>query len=139
MKVDIGIRKLAEEQARVLLRRLAYQVKRTSETAVPDEVHDLRVSIRRFAQCLRAFDELFPHGKEKKVRRRMKEMMKLAGEVRNRDIAIELLTEAGLPSGSPAARLLREEREQAGRELASALKRWRRRDFSRRWRTQLGL
>jgi CHAD domain-containing protein len=139
MKTETGIRKLADEQSRALLRRLAYQVNRTSQAAGPDEIHNLRVSIRRFAQCLRTFDEFFPRGKQKKIRKRMKEIMKLAGEVRNRDIALEILKDAGVPAGSAAARLLSGERERAGRELASALKRWRRRDFSRRWRTQLGL
>ena len=62
-------------------------------------------------------------------------MMDLAAEMRNRDIAIELIGSAE----SAFIANLRLEREQAKRELTSALVQWRRRDFSRKWRPWLAV
>jgi len=60
--------------------------------------------------------------------------MDLAAEMRNRDIALELI---GREGGAALAANLRSEREQAKQKLIRALQRWRRQDFSRNWRPWL--
>jgi CHAD domain-containing protein len=139
MKSGVGMRKHAHEQARLLLRRFAYQVNRTSRSAGTDEIHDLRVSIRRFSQCLRVFAQFFPSARRKRVRKRLRNVMGLAAEVRNCDVALELMREAGIEEGAATARTLARKREDAIGLLYGTLKRWARRDFSRRWRAQLEL
>lgn len=138
MKSTMGIRKHALDQARMLLRRLAYQVNRAARSADPDCVHDLRVAIRRFTQCLRIFAQYFPAAKEKRVRKRLKKIMDLAAAVRNCDVALGLFEEAGVTRAA-AVETLKRQRDAAEGRLVETLERWRRRDFSRKWRTQLEL
>ena len=57
--------------------------------------------------------------------------------LRDRDIAIELLQKAGVPAASPLVRQLDEERRAAEEELRRQLRRWKRDGFSRRWRIRL--
>lgn len=137
MKADL--RAHAVEQASTLLGRLAFQVHRVSKLAEPDPIHDLRVSIRRFAQCLRVFAPFFPEKPSKRVRRRLRSLMNTAAEVRNRDIALALLQEAGLSPGSAFIGILSQERKQAKRDLQQLVKRWNKRNFSQKWRSKLEL
>ena len=133
------IRLYASEQAAALLARLAFQVNRALKLADPDAVHDLRVSIRRFTHCLRFFAAFFPRGEVKKVRRRLGRVMRLAAEVRDRDIALELALEAGLPSGTPPLVELSSARKKAEQQLVDRLATLKKREFTRKWRKRLGL
>ena len=85
---EIPIRDYAAEQTSMLLRRLAFQASRTARMADVEAVHDLRVSIRRLAQCLRLFSQFFPRERTKKIQQKLETVMDLASEVRNRDIAL---------------------------------------------------
>ena len=138
MRPNPNIRQYAVEQARMLLRRLAYQANRFLQNTDAGAVHDLRVAARRFGQCLRVFGCFFPR-KERKVRRRLRELMSLSSEVRNRDIALGLIERAGVTEGSELVRSLAGERAKAERDLVGLIEAWRRRGFSRRWRAQLEL
>jgi CHAD domain-containing protein len=131
----MNMREHARYQAGVLLRRLAYQVSRAARRDDAESIHDLRISIRRFAECLRVFDEFFA---AKRIRKRLKRMMDRAAAVRDRDVAIALLAEAGLKDGEAAA-MLRKERRAARREFDQGVQRWLRRDLSRKWREELEL
>ena len=133
------IREYALEQTSDLLRRMAFQATRTSKHASPDAIHDLRVSIRRLTQCLALFDQFFSGGEAKKVRRKARVLMDLASQVRNCDIALDLLKRAAVPAASPMARAILRERRQSERALEEALKRWSRRDAHRKWRLRLDL
>jgi CHAD domain-containing protein len=133
------MRGFAHWQTRTLLRRLASQVSRASRPDDPEAVHDLRVAIRRFSRCLRVFSQFLPRGKARRVRRRLGGVMDLAAAVRDRDIALELLREAGIPDGSPLAAALRRERQAAERKLHAAVRRLGRRSVSRKWRVWLGV
>lgn len=132
------MRAYVTEQASALLRRLVFRAKRVMKLPDADAVHDLRVAIRRFTQCLRVFAQFFPSAETKKIRVRLRWVLRLAAEVRDRDIALALWKEAGLPSASVAARLARE-RKQAGERLVGGLRRLEERDFSRKWRRRLGI
>jgi CHAD domain-containing protein len=129
----------ARRQAATLLDRLAYQVSRAARRSDAETIHDLRVSIRRFTQCLRVFGQFLPGGKRKKIRKKLRGAMELAAEVRNCDITIELLSAAGVSAQSQTTRTLRQRRDAAQKLLTKTVKTWNQRNFSRRWRENLEL
>jgi CHAD domain-containing protein len=127
------------EQTAGRLGRFAFELRRSARSGSADQIHDLRVSIRRFTQCLRVFGGFFPRKENRKIRRRLRRVMDLAAAVRNRDIAIELIRKAGLRAGSAFEQRLSLDRKLAARRLATALKGLSRREFSSRWRSRLEL
>ena len=133
------MREYARLQSGTLLRRLASQVNRTARTGDAVQIHDLRVAIRRLSRCLRVFAPFYPGHSCKRIRRRMADLMQACGRVRDRDIAIGLLEEAGVSPGSPLVRQLEAERRAASLELRRELRRWKQRAFPQRWRVRLGL
>ena len=136
MKASIGIKEFAVDRMNGLLTRLAYHVHRAAKKPGADEIHDLRVSIRRFSQGLLLFTEFFPKWEVKKIKRAMKRMMDITSEIRNRDIALEYLSQSDEPAHR---RRLEKERLQYQRQFAEMVHRWSARDFSARWRTDLSL
>jgi CHAD domain-containing protein len=126
-------------QTAILLRRLAFQVSHAAKSADHEAVHDLRVAIRRLNRCLRAFSQFYPGQSWKKIRRRLRHLMDAAGDVRDRDIAANMLQEAGFDRADPAFHLLRQERAHAARHLTAVLHHWKEHSLSRRWRQELGL
>ena len=133
------MREFALLQTAVLLRRLAFEVNRAAKNGDHAAVHDLRVAIRRFSRSLRVFAQFYPPGSWKRIRRQLRELMEVAGGVRDRDIALQLLTEAGVPRGAAIVVRLENERHQAGIALQQALRRFRTGNLSRKWRNQLEL
>jgi len=133
---NIPIRDYALEQMNHLLTTLTFQVHRAAKTPRPPEIHDLRVSIRRFSQGLRLFGEFFPKREIKKIRKRLKRMMRLTSEIRNRDIALEFLAKSRI--AAHRARLQRE-RKAHERQFSDMVRRWSARDFSAKWRSGLSL
>ncbi len=127
------------EQVAGLLGRLVFQVHHAANAHHADSIHDLRVSIRRFAQALRVFQDSFPRGERKGIRKELRAVMDRAAEVRNRDITLEFLAKAGLKPPSPLAVEIRAERDAAHGELLELLRRWEHRSFSSRWRDRLNL
>jgi CHAD domain-containing protein len=138
-KSVVPIGEYARERAAALLGRLEYEAGAVSKNSSAEAIHDLRVSIRRFSQCLRAFANFFPAGEEKRVRRGLKKIMGLAGEARNRDIAAALLKKAGVPRNVPIYTVLARERRAAYDELVASLRLWKGRGTSQRWKERLGL
>ena len=138
-RVDVPIRDHAAGQASTLLRRLAFQANRTARRSDAGAVHDLRVSTRRLAQCLRIFGQFFPRERGKKFQHRLSTVMDLASAVRDRDIALELLAAAQIPSDSALVQVLAQERAGAERSLVGTLERWSRRGFQKKWRSRLEL
>ena len=131
------IRRYARERASTLLRRLAYRMNRAARLRDADSIHDLRVAIRRFEQCLQIFNQFFPG--HKKIHRRLHKIMQLSGEVRNRDIALDLLKQAGQTAHSALAERLRCERKDFQAELLATFDQWGERDVFRKWGSRLGL
>jgi CHAD domain-containing protein len=124
-------------QTGILLRHLASQVERAACTGDAGAIHDLRVAIRRLSRCLRVFAQFYPGQAGKHIRRRLSRLMDACGNVRDRDIAIELLEQAGVPAVSPLVRQLDAERLAAGLELRRELHRWQARGFSNQWHERL--
>jgi CHAD domain-containing protein len=126
-------------QAAALLDRFAWQVRHTAKRCDPDSVHDLRVAVRQLINCLRVFRQFFPDQPRKKIRSRLRELRDLAGEVRNHDIALEILASGSNPPDEELSSQLIRERARAKRELENALQQWTRRKLFRKWRETLGL
>ena len=133
------MREFAQLQTAVLLRRLAFEVNRAAKNGDHVAVHDLRVAIRRFSRGLRVFAQFYPAASWKKIRRQLADLMEAAGGVRDRDIALQLLDEAGVSKGAAMAVRLQDERRQAGKELLRELRRFRTHSLSRKWRDRLEL
>jgi CHAD domain-containing protein len=136
---DVLMRDHVAGQTSTLLRRLAFQANRTARLTDAGAVHDLRVSIRRLAQCLLIFGQFFPRGRGKKSQCRLHTVMDLASAVRDRDIAMDILAAARIPSDSVLVQLLSQEREGAERSLVGKLERWSQRGFQKKWRSRLEL
>jgi CHAD domain-containing protein len=129
--------RFAREQADRLLGLLAVQIARTIRSHGAAEVHDLRVAIRRFLSVLAALKPGFPRHESAKIRRELKKIMPLAGNVRDRDIALRLLAKCMPQAPGAAARRFQTERQAAAKALTVSLKRWVRRSSSAAWRTAL--
>src|SRR6266511_2864716 len=104
------MREFAQRQTVALLHKLATQVNRAERGGEAEAIHDLRVAIRRLSRCLRVFSQFYTGSGWKKLRRRLKELMDACGSVRDRDIAIALLTKADFPPTSIVIRRLRLDR-----------------------------
>ena len=131
-----GIREYALDQMNHLLTRLVFQIHRAAKVPGPEEIHDVRVSIRRFSQCLLLFAEFFPRWEVKKIKRRLKRMLKLTSQIRDRDITLEFL--ARLKQTRHRARLERK-RLAFEKEFSQMVRHWNARDFSAKWRNGLSL
>jgi CHAD domain-containing protein len=137
MALTIETRKFAGQSASKLLGRLAFQMNSTKKAADADSVHDLRVSIRRFNQALGAFKSCFPGKETRKIRRRTKKLMTLAGTVRNFDIALKLLAKSHIAEVADLRSKLESQRKESSRVLIDALKRRIERKSSLKWRRAL--
>jgi CHAD domain-containing protein len=133
------IRGYAQQHTRTLLRRLAYQLNQTVRLTGEDSVHDLRVAIRRFTQCLRTFAQFFPKKEVRKIRHKLKTIMKAASAVRDHDVTLALMKDAGLSKKSKEAAEIDKQRKLAEKELTGAIGAVSRDNFSRKWRTKLDL
>jgi CHAD domain-containing protein len=120
-----SIDRIARTHASLLGKKLAKQVRKAARRQDEKEIHDLRVAIRRFSQCLREFSQFFPRQKRTKTLKRLSRLMNRAAELRNRDIAIQLIGN----TEEPLVAALRSEREQARRKMVRILKRWRNREL----------
>jgi CHAD domain-containing protein len=120
-----------------LLERLAFQINTTRHSHGPDPVHDLRVAIRRFAQALELFKPYLPGKKRKKIRRRLKELILYAGDVRDCDIALKLLARQRSNEVPALLDKIRERRKEAEAALVAALRRWVNSRSPSKWRAGL--
>jgi CHAD domain-containing protein len=129
--------KFAKEQGDKLLRSLSTQIVRTIRTPSVDEIHDLRVAIRRFTRILVVLKPCFPRGESRRMRRGLKRIMVQAGEVRDYDVAVRLLTKLAAPEADALIAQMREQRKETAETVAASLRRWMQRDLAFRWRKAL--
>jgi CHAD domain-containing protein len=119
------MRKFIREQAEQRAKKLASELRRVRRAPNDEEaIHDLRVSVRRFVQCLRAFRDSFDTGESKKIRRKLKRLMQRCGDVRDRDIAIQLLAKAEVRDPTLVVELAAD-RVARQKKLVMELERWR--------------
>jgi CHAD domain-containing protein len=103
----LNISEYACEQTSSYLKQFLAQRRRAAESIHDEEsIHDLRVSIRRLQQCLRTFRDLWAAEPAKKIRKRLRKLMALCAAVRNCDVALGVLREAGVESGERKRKLL---------------------------------
>ncbi|HKE21473.1 MAG TPA: CHAD domain-containing protein [Bryobacteraceae bacterium] len=131
------MRDYVQQQTAALLTKLAAEVDRAAGDATPDAIHDLRVSIRRLSRCLRAFAQFYPGRSWKKARAELSDLLHTAGEVRDRDIALEMLAKAGMVRRSVIIAKLEAQRAKAHGELVNEIRRWRDRKITGKWRSRL--
>jgi CHAD domain-containing protein len=131
-----SIHDYAVEQMNRLLTTLAYQVHRAAKKPGPDEIHDLRVSVRRFSQGLELFGGFFPKLEVKKIRRMLKRVMSVTSDIRDRDITLDFLKES---EHTAQQSRVQKERLAYQRQFSELLRRWSARDFSTKWRNGLSL
>ncbi len=136
MTSKASVHDYAIEQMNRLLTTLAYQVHRAAKKPGPDEIHDLRVSVRRFSQGLQLFADFFPKWEVKKIRRMLKRVMRVTSAIRDRDITLDFLSESGHTAHRPR---LEKERVAYQRQFSEMLRRWTAQDFSAKWRNGLSL
>jgi CHAD domain-containing protein len=133
------MRDYVRQQTALLLHRLAEAFERAAREADADAIHDVRVAMRRLSRCLRVFAPFYPPGSWKKIRRRIRTLMTAAGAVRDCDIAIEMAGHAGLKRQSVLVSHIAAQRRAAVRDLLLEIRRWKHRDYPRRWRARLEL
>lgn len=129
----------ARQRVAGLIDRLEAEVKRAATERHADAIHDLRVSIRRLTQALRAFRPMFGKKAIKQIRTRLREVMDAAAEIRSRDIALDLFKAAEVPLHSPACAQLRKQRQGHSRKLLTRIRGWHREQVCEQWRGLLQL
>jgi CHAD domain-containing protein len=133
---NLNIGDYAISQMDSLLTTLAFQLRRAAKTPGPDEIHDLRVSIRRFSQGLELFGVFFAKAETKRIQRTLKQVMQLTSSIRDRDIAMEFLDESQTSGHRPR---LKKERSTYQRQFSALLRELIAAEFSAEWRTGLSL
>ena len=101
--------------------RLLEQIERCSAKPGAEEVHDLRVSIRRFSQALRIFAPLLAAKPVKSMRKTLHPVMEAAACVRDLDVGVERLLEEGLEEHNPVVEEMRAERRRGEMALRGRL------------------
>ena len=144
MSAVANVGNFAAEHAASRLARVVVEVHRLLATAPNSEdsieaIHQFRVSTRRFRAVLDTFREAFPRRARKRIRQTIRDAFSVAGEARNRDITVGLITEskASVPDGLIPA--LMNERAVWDARLREVLQEWTRADFSAAWRQDLKL
>jgi len=116
------ISKYAVQETKVRLKRLSKNLRHAAKHPEdPEAIHDVRVSIRRVVQAFKTFGELLDPSPVKKLRRRLHKLMDLCADVRNCDVALNLLKEVGITTGASVSRL-KKTRGEAGEKLHRRLK-----------------
>src|SRR5262245_37979966 len=87
--------RFARAPATRLVGKLAFQVRHPVKPPHEEAIHDLRVAIRRLSLCLREFRQFFPRRHTKKILKQLEKVMDLAAEMRDRDVAMELVGKNG--------------------------------------------
>jgi|SRR5581483_4502977 len=129
----------AKEQTARLIDKFGEALDVTSQKADAGAIHDVRVAIRRLKRALRVFAPFYPNSDWKKIRERLSELMTMAGAVRDCDIAVELLGQAGTSSRAAIVTKLLTRRQKAGEEFLLEIRRWEKRRYLDKWRGRLGL
>jgi CHAD domain-containing protein len=133
------MREYARRETAARFQRLAQQAELAARSAEAGSIHDLRVAIRRLNRCLRVFAQFYPAASRRKLRHGLRVLMDAAGAVRDLDIALVLLGEAGVPRCSAAAARLARERHKRSLAFLAEVHRWRGRRLRERWPRRLGL
>ncbi|MBM3795232.1 MAG: CHAD domain-containing protein [Acidobacteria bacterium] len=106
---------LIQDRLSARLRQVQLEAAAASLTPDEDAVHRLRAAVRRLMEPLRAVRA------GKAVRRRLRPVMRAAGETRNLDVAISLCGKSGVAGAEGVVAALRRERSRAAQRLIRRL------------------
>jgi CHAD domain-containing protein len=95
MSTSNDMRDYALAKTATLFDTFAKNLGKAAKSADEEAVHKMRVSIRRLQQAIRLFSQYLDAKGADSLKAELRSIMKLAGEVRNRDIATRLVSEAG--------------------------------------------
>lgn len=98
MTTNSDMRSLARAKVSKALDDVTVAIYTAARDADAETVHKLRVSIRRFSQAVRVFRQYLPDEHVDRITARLRKVMKAAGEVRDRDILIDLLNKTDVPA-----------------------------------------
>jgi CHAD domain-containing protein len=121
----------------VRLAKLLEQVERCAAKTGVDEVHDLRVSIRRFSQALRIFASMLSAKRVRTMRKALRPVMEAAGSVRDLDVGVDRLLDDGLEENSAVLEEMRAERHRGELALRGRLLLLKSKEPGRVWPTGL--
>jgi CHAD domain-containing protein len=113
---NLPAREFARRETLSRCQRVLVEIDRISRNAGEDEVHDLRVSIRRFTQAVRIFESLLPK-RTRRIAKRTRVLLARAGEVRDLDVGIERLLKLGVPEQDPLLLAMHESRRRLSLQL----------------------
>jgi CHAD domain-containing protein len=131
---DVTCEEYGRTKLLTLLDDAVFEMHSAARLKDPESIHKMRVAIRRLQQGLRVFGQYIPDKASKRIKRELRDVMKIAGEVRNRDIALKLLKK------NPAIlKVLQKQRLEHKRQLITLLRDISRPDLSIKWRTRLEL
>ena len=105
------------ERMTKLVERVSAEMHRAQQEVTVETVHDLRVSIRRLQAALRAFSTFFPPAESRRILKQARKTLKLAGRLRDFDIALELASESGIPADAELSIKLTALRQQTATRL----------------------
>jgi len=134
-----SIIRFSAEQGSGALRSLNLQVVRTLRFPGIEAVHDLRVAVRRFRQVLKILKPWLPREESHLLKAELKELMKRAGDVRDRDIALDLLRALEIPGNRRIVSEVHDARANAAHALRESLREFQLRDTGAAWRRALKL
>lgn len=134
MSQPATVHEYALKKTAALLEDVVHALHKAAAEADEDAIHKMRVSIRRLQQALRLFRQYFNAEGLETVKDELRAVLKVAGEVRNRDIAMALVSahEADISA-------LSLQRSDLQRQLVEVLQPYRERNLSVEWRRELGL
>ena len=128
----------ARSETEARMARFFAELERAGAHPGEEEVHGLRVSIRRFSQALRIFAPLLPAKAVKRIRARMKAVLDAAAAARDLDVGMEELTGLGVGAEDPLIAGMRAERRRAEFFLLGQIYLLRAEDLEADWRAWLG-
>ena len=124
---------MSNESCTRLLDELFACVQNSIKSSSEKHVHDLRVAIRRFKQSLDTFKSCYPQSVTKKIAKRLKKAMRLAGCVRNLDVAMKFAEKWRLTG----EHRLEAERKKKAHKLTNTLAEWVEDGCVTMWREEL--
>jgi CHAD domain-containing protein len=131
------MKRYARQQVTGRLDRLEQEIERARLSQDEDAVHDLRVSKRRFMEALKLFGEFLGDKACRKARKQVKAVMRDAGQVRNRDIALAMARKAGLDETSGTVQELLRQRQEAAVVLKRHIMQFRKKRRIEKWKADL--
>jgi CHAD domain-containing protein len=128
---------LAAQSIDRLVSALVHQAGITARSSSIDNVHDLRVAVRRLSQALVTFRGVLPRRETKEIREKLKVLKDRAGDVRDCDMARKILDRCPVGGTAVLRGTIAVERRKAAAALRSAIRAWKAKTQVAGWRVAL--